>query len=177
MQNKDSKSALSVKETVLFAVFGTLMFCSKLIMEALPNIHLLGMFTILFTIVFRKKALIPIYVYAFICGLYAGFSTWWVPHLYIWTVLWGMTMLLPKRMPKTVACIVYPVVCCLHGLLYGVLYAPAQALFFGLSFKSTVAWVIAGFPFDLMHGIGNLFAGMLIVPLSALLKKALNAKV
>ena len=42
---------------VLFAMFAALMFCSKIIMEALPNIHLLGMLTMLMTVVFRKKAL------------------------------------------------------------------------------------------------------------------------
>ena len=157
-------------------MLGAIMFCSKILMEALPNVHLLGMFTMLFAIVFRKKALIPIYVYALLCGIYAGFDTWWVPHLYIWTILWGITMLLPKKMPKPVSMIVYPAVCCLHGLLYGVLYAPAQALFFGLSFKSTIAWIVAGFPFDLIHGIGNLFAGTLVLPLSILLKKAIKTQ-
>ena len=52
-----------MRETVIFAMLGALMYASKIVMEALPNIHLLGMFTIVFTIVFRKKALIPIYVY------------------------------------------------------------------------------------------------------------------
>ena len=51
-----------VFELVLFAMLGALMFCSKIIMEVLPNIHLLGMFTVTFTLVFRSKALIPIYV-------------------------------------------------------------------------------------------------------------------
>ena len=48
---------------VIFSMLGTIMFCSKIIMEVLPNIHLLGMFTMVFTVAFRKKALIPIYVY------------------------------------------------------------------------------------------------------------------
>lgn len=159
---------------VLFAMFGALMFCSKVIMEALPNIHLLGMFTVVFTIIFRKKALIPIYVYVFLNGLYAGFTMWWVPYLYVWTVLWAVTMLLPQKMPKRVACVVYPIVCGLHGLAFGLLYAPVQALFFGLNFEQTVAWVIAGLPFDVTHAVGNLAAGILIVPLSELLKKLLK---
>ena len=159
---------------VLFAMFGTLMFCSKILMEALPNIHLVGMFIVLFTVVFRAKALIPIYIYVVLVGGYGGFSPWWVPNLYIWTVLWGVTMLLPRNMPKKVAAVVYPVVCALHGLLYGVLYAPAQALLFGLTFKGAVAWVVAGLPFDAMHGLGNLLSGVLILPLSELLKKALK---
>lgn len=168
------RRTLRIQELVLFAMLGTLMFCSKVIMEALPNIHLLGMFTMVYTLVFRKKALIPIYVYVMLNGLYAGFSMWWLPYLYIWTILWGVTMLLPKKMPKKVACVVYPAVCCLHGLAFGTLYAPAQALMFGLSGKQMIAWIIAGLPWDLVHGIGNLCAGLLIVPLSDLMKKLLR---
>ena len=153
----------------VFAMLGTVMFCSKIIMETLPNIHLLGMLTMAYTVAFRKKALIPIYLYVILNGLYAGFNVWWVPYLYIWTVLWAVTMLLPRRMPKGVKCVVYPIVCCLHGLTFGILYAPAQALLFKMSFQATVAWIASGFVFDLLHGIGNLFAGLLIVPLSELL--------
>ena len=157
-------------------MLGTVMFCSKIIMEVLPNIHLLGMLTMTYTLVFRKKALIPIYVYVMVNGLYAGFAAWWVSYLYIWTVLWAITMLLPKRMPQKVKYIVYPAVCCLHGLVFGILYAPAQALLFGLNFKQMIAWIIAGFPMDILHGIGNLFAGLLIVPLSQLLTKLMKQR-
>ena len=77
-------------------MLGTLMFCSKIIMEAFPNIHLLGMFVMTYTIVFRRRALVPIYLFVALTGLYAGFAFWWLPYLYIWTVLWGVTMLLPR---------------------------------------------------------------------------------
>ncbi len=155
----------------LFAMLGTLMFCSKIIMEFLPNIHLLGMLTMVYTIVFRKKALLPIYIYVMINGLYAGFSVWWIPYTYVWTILWALTMLLPRNMPKKVAIIVYPVVCGLHGFAFGTLYAPAQALMFGFNFEQTIAWIIAGLPWDAVHGIGNLAVGILIVPFSELLRK------
>ena len=156
---------------VVFAMLGTVMFCSKVIMEFLPNIHLLGMFTMVFTLVFRKKALIPIYLCVLITALYSGFTMWWIPYLYVWTVLWGITMLLPKNMPKKLAFVIYPVICGLHGLAFGILYAPTQALFFGFNFKQTVAWVISGLPFDAVHAVGNFCAGLLIVPLTELLKK------
>ena len=156
---------------VLFSMLGTIMFCSKIIMEALPNIHLLGMFTMTYTVVFRKKALIPIYLYVMLNGLYAGFNMWWMPYLYIWTILWAITMLLPKRMPKKVKCVVYPIVCGIHGFAFGTLYAPAQAIMFGMNFETMLAWIIAGLPWDIIHGIGNFFAGMLVVPLSELIEK------
>lgn len=156
---------------VVFAMLGTIMFCSKLLMEFLPNIHLLGMLTMTYTLVFRKRALIPIYVYVMLNGLFAGFSMWWLPYLYVWTILWAVTMLLPKHMPKKVQYVVYPVVCALHGLAFGVLYAPVQALMFGMNAKQMLAWIVAGLPWDAVHGIGNLAVGILIVPLSELLKR------
>lgn len=157
-------------------MMATLMFCSKILMEALPNIHLLGMLTVTYTVVLRKKALIPIYVYVLLNGLYGGFSMWWVPYLYIWTILWAVTMMLPKNMPKKIACVVYPAVCGLHGFLFGILYSPAQALMFGLDFEQTIAWITAGLPFDALHGVGNLIAGLLIFPVSEFLKKLFTRK-
>ncbi len=163
--SEQNKKLLSVKETVLFAMLGTIMFVSKILLEILPNIHLLAMFTTLYTVVFRKKALIPIYVYVFINGLWSGFATWWIPYTYIWTVLWGIVMLLPKNMPPKVSVIVYPIVCGLHGLMFGTLYAPAQALLFGLSFKQMLLWIVAGLPWDVIHAVGNIAGGLLVYPL------------
>ena len=80
-------------------------------------------------------------------------------------------MLLPKQMPKKAAYVVYPAVCALHGFAFGMLYAPAQALFFGLNFEQTVAWIIAGLPFDALHGVGNLCTGLLIIPTAELLRR------
>ena len=78
-------------------------------------------------------------------------------------------MLLPKNMPRRVAVPVYMAVCGLHGFAYGTLYAPAQALFFGYTPAQTLAWIATGLPFDALHGLGNLAAGVLIIPLRDLL--------
>lgn len=147
------------------------MVASDLAMEMLPNIHLIGVFIVAETVVYRKKALYPIYVYVMLSGLFAGFALWWIPYLYVWTVLWGAVMLLPKQMSKKVRPVVYMAVCGLHGLLFGVIYAPAQALLFGLNFKQMVAWIVAGLPFDAIHGVSNLICGLLICPLIAILHK------
>ena len=52
---------LTTKELTIFSMLGALMYASKIIMELVPNIHLLGVFTIAFTVVYRKKALYPIF--------------------------------------------------------------------------------------------------------------------
>ena len=162
---------LTIREMAIFSMLGALMYVSKVIMEWAPNIHLLGVFTVAFTVVYRAKALYPIYIYVLLNGMFSAFATWWIPYLYIWTVLWGITMLLPKKMPKPVAVVVYSVVNALHGYGFGILYAPGQALLFGLSFEGMIAWIIAGFPFDIIHGTSNLICGLLIVPIVLVLQR------
>ncbi len=163
---------LTIKEIAVFGMLGGVMYVSKMIMELLPNIHLLGVFIVAFTVVYRQKALYIIYTYVFLNGIFSGFAAWWIPYLYVWTVLWAAVMLLPKNMPKKVQPIVYMAACAAHGFLFGTLYAPAQAILFGLSFQGMVAWIIAGLPWDFMHGISNFFCGILIMPLVYALRNA-----
>ena len=163
---------LNIKEIALFGMLGALMYASKMALEILPNVHLLAVFIMAETVVYRQKALYPIYTFVFITGLLNGFSIWWWPYLYIWTVLWCAGMLLPKEMPKKVAPVVYMVVCALHGFLYGTLYSPYQALMFHLDFKGMVSWIIAGLPYDAIHGVSNFFCALLVVPLISVMKQA-----
>lgn len=163
---------LTVREIAIFAMLGAVMFASKLLMEFAPNIHLLGTFTVAFTVVYRRKALYPIYTYVLLNGLFYGFAAWWIPYLYVWTILWGAVMFLPKKMPKKIQPVVYMSVCAAHGFLFGTLYAPAQAVIYGLSFKGMVAWIIAGLPWDCIHGVSNFLCGILILPIASALRLA-----
>lgn len=168
MRNSDSASK-RVFELVLFSMLGALMLASDIAMEAFPNIHIVGMLSIAFTAVFRFKALIPIYVYVFLTGLIYGFAFWWVAYLYVWLILWGMTMLIPRRTPKALCAVLYPTVCALHGLLFGALNAPLYAIAYGMGFDGMIAWIVSGLGFDLVHCLGNLGFGLLILPLSELM--------
>ena len=158
-------------DLLVFTMLGVIMLISKLLMEALPNFHLIDTLITAYTIVYRKDALKPIYIFVFLFGLVYSFGIWWIPYLYIWTILWAMVMLLPKNMKPKVAVPVYMIISGLHGLLYGTLYAPAQALLYGYDFKTMVAWIIAGLPFDAMHAVGNVVLGLLIVPIATALRK------
>lgn len=170
-QSKSRRLHKSLVHLVVFAMFGAMMFCSTLIMEGLPNIHPLAMFIIVLTVVYRGKALIPLYIYIILSGLRWGFGLAWVPYLYVWLPLWGVIMLLPRTLHAKWRAVIYPAVAILHGLLFGVLYAPAQALLFGLDFRQTLSWVAMGFAFDITHAVGNGVIGLLALPMSELLLK------
>lgn len=162
-------------------MFGAIMYVSRVILAVLPNIHLLGMLVMTLTVVFRVKALIPIYIYVMLEGILSGFALWWYPYLYVWTVLWALTMLIPKRTPRKLMFVLFPVLCALHGFSFGILYAPMQAFLYGYNFEQTLIWIAKGSLFDITHGISNIFAGMLVLPFSELIyllvyKKELYSK-
>ena len=163
---------LTIKEMTVFSMLGAIMYASKVIMEVAPNVHLLGAFIVAFTVVYRKKALYPIYVFVLLTGLFNGFNAWWLPYLYIWAVLWAVVMLLPRKLPKMWQPIIYMSVSAMHGFLYGVLYAPVQALVYGLNLEGTLAWIATGLPWDMIHGVSNFFCGILIVPIISVLRLA-----
>jgi len=177
------KQRLTVYELTLFALLGCLMFTSKFLMAAIPNVKLIALSIAAITIVFRVRALFPIYVYVALEGVVYGFTPWWIPYLYIWLPLWGAVMLVSKFMPDDIYqkkntkkivffTVAYMVVCAAHGYLFGTMWAPAQAIMFHLNFKGTIAWIIAGLPFDMIHGTANFFICSLVIPLAALIKRA-----
>ena len=164
-----------MQELVIFALLGTIMFISDQLMEFLPNIHILGLLIVTYTLIFRVKAVIPIYVYVFLSGVFAGFASWWIPYLYVWTVLWAVTLLLPKNLiNKKTGYIVYPAVCFLHQLAFGILYAPNDALFLNLRGEALLGWIITGTTFNIVPALANMLLGIFTIRLTKLLKKVLK---
>jgi hypothetical protein len=109
-------------------------------------------------------------------GILFGGLLWWFPYLYIWTILWAAVMLIPKRLPRPLVFILAHIAVTLHGLAFGTLYAPAQALMFGLDLEGTIAWIVAGLPFDALSAVGNAATGILILPLSDTLFALLRSR-
>ncbi|MBQ2719339.1 MAG: hypothetical protein IJF73_04645 [Clostridia bacterium] len=158
------------RDTALFAMLGAMMLASKLVMEVLPNVHLLALFVGALTAVYRWRALIPLYVYVLLDGLIHAFSPWWIPYLYIFLPLFFGFLAIPRRAPHWLKAILYPTVAGLHGLLFGLLYAPFEALLYGLdSWEKVAAWLSAGLVFDVTHAVSNAVFGTLILPFSRLL--------
>jgi len=165
-------STRKVKDLSIFAMLATIILVSQVALAAIPGVQLVGMLIASISVAYKKRALIPIYAFALLFCLYWGFFPWNLPYFYIWLPLWGLFMLAEKAaLPPKTRRFVYAALCSLFGLLFGVLYAPAQALLFGLNLEQTVAWVIAGIPTSITTAASNFAAGLLIIPLSDLMKK------
>ena len=162
---------IKLRELVVLTVFGVIIFLSKLLLEFLPNFHLITMFIITLTVVYKAKALISINIFVFLTIFLNGLNLWTIPYLYIWLYPFILTLILPKRLSDKASFVLYIIIAVSHGFLYGTLYAPFQSLAFGLNFKATIAWIITGLPWDFAHGVYNGLISVLILPLTKLLKK------
>lgn len=114
-----------------------------------------------------KKALFPIYVFVLLEGIFWGFGSWWIMYLYIWAVLWGITMLCRRNDSS----ITWAIINGAYGLSFGALCSITQGVMFGIG--SGFAYFISGIPFDIAHCIGNFFTALFLYkPLTILLSKA-----
>jgi hypothetical protein len=155
-------------------MFASLTLASQIAMRGVPGVQTVGVFVAVMTLVYRKRALIPIYVFVLLFLLYYGFLPWNLPYLYIWLPLWGAFMLAGSRPLRRLSAkprmLLYMSLCGLYGLSFGVLYAPSWALANNLNLAQITAWVIAGLPTDITHAVNNLAMGVMIAPLSDLLR-------
>ena len=158
---------MPVRKITRIALLSAILYVSKVALEFLPNVELVSLLTVLYTLVFGKEAFLIVTVFNLFELIQWGFGTWWVSYLYVWPLLVLITLLL-KRVIKE-EFLIWSVVSGLFGLIFGSLFAivylpvdPAYAL----------AYWISGLPWDVWHGVCN-FVLMLVIgkPLYLLLKK------
>ena len=165
------KVLLTVYEVAVFGMLGALMMASDILMNIIPNVHLVGVMIVVLTVVYRWKALFPIYIYVLLIGLYEGAGLWFT-YCYVWAILWGMVMLLPKRMSAWLAPIAYALVCGIHGFAFGFFLIPYQMALVNFTFRQALVWWQFGFfTADIPHGIGNLVGSTLVVPMVTLIRR------
>ena len=71
----------------LMGVLTALLFMGQVIMSFLPNIEIISLLIILYTIFFGRKVFWMIYVFVFLEGFLYGFGMWFFNYLYVWTIL------------------------------------------------------------------------------------------
>ena len=150
----------------LFGILGGLTFAAKFVMSGLPNIEPSSLMVMLFAVVFGWKGLFPTYVYVALEMLIFGINTWSLPYLYIWLILF----IVARMMGNMTHPLSWALLSGVFGLLFGVLSLPAHWAMSG--FAASLAWVISGIPYDVLHCAGNfVIALVLFVPMRRLLER------
>lgn len=166
--NSLSSQAGKAREIVIFGLLGGLLIAVQVGIAFLPNIELVSLLVIVYTLAFGLKALYPVYVFVLAQGLIYGFGLWFVNYLYIWAML--VFIILPLR--KSESPLLFAVISGAYGLCFGALCA-IPYLFIGGP-GSAIAYWVNGIPFDIVHCAGNFAAALLLLqPLLKLAKKYL----
>ena len=148
----------------LMGLLTALLFMGQVIMSFLPNIEIISLLVILYTIFFGRKVFWMIYVFVFLEGFLYGFGMWFFNYLYVWTVL-ALAAMAMKRLKHPLW---WALLSGLFGLAFGLLCAPVYIAVGGVEYA--FAWWISGLPFDYPHAIGNFVIALcLFVPLRKLL--------
>jgi len=140
----------------LLGLLGALLVGVQFVMSYLPNLEMVSLLVILFTHVFGKKVLFPIYIFVLLEGLLYGFTTWWTTYLYIWTILAGIAWFFRKVESP----LMWAVISGAFGLCFGALCEIPFWIIGGWRLALT-AW-IAGIPFDLVHCAGNFVVALVL---------------
>ena len=161
---------MSVRKLTRIALLSAILYVSKLVLDFLPNVELVSLLTILYTLVFGKEAVLIITVFNLFQIIQWGIGSWTIGYLYVWPLLCLITLLLQKIIKEEF--MIWSIVSGLFGLIFGSLFAlvylpvdPAYALTY---------W-ISGLPWDVWHAGWN-FVLMLILgkPLYRVLKRMKN---
>ncbi len=157
---------MSVQKLTRIALLSAILYVSKLALDFLPNIELVSLLTILYTLVFGKEALLIVTVFNLFQIIQWGIGSWTISYLYTWPLLCLLTLLLKKLIKEEF--IIWSIVSGIFGLLFGSLFAlvyipvdPAYALSY---------WIM-GLPWDVWHAAWNF---VLMLALGKPLYKVLN---
>lgn len=157
---------LQTKDIVIIGMMTAMMEAAKLSLAAVPNVELISLLIILFTLFFEQKVVYVIGAFILVEGLLYGFGVWWVMYLYAWPLLALVTWLFRKQESVWI----FSMISGVFGLLFGTMCS-IPYLFIG-GWKMAFSWWIAGIPYDLIHGVSNFIICMvLFVPMRRIMNK------
>lgn len=156
---------ITVKDIVTIGMMTAMLEAAKAALMALPNIEIVSLLIILFTLYWKEKIIYALAAFILIEGMMFGFGVWWVTYLYVWPLLAFVTWIFRKQESAWV----FAFLSGIFGLLFGGLCSIPY--FFIGGWKMAFSWWIAGIPYDLIHGVSNF---ILCIVLFTPMKRIMN---
>ena len=143
---------------------------SKLALDMLPNIEVVTLLFIVYTIFYGRKTILLAIGFTAIECLLKGFNIWSFMYLYIWPLL---IIIVFYANSKKVGYVFYCILSGFFGLFFG-MFCSIPYLFIG-GWSMAVTWWIAGIPYDIIHCICNFVLCLLLFkPLCNIMSKAMS---
>lgn len=148
-------------------VLTALLFAGQVVMSFLPNLEIVSLLIILYTIFFGKKVFWMIYGFVFLEGFLYGFGMWWFQYLYLWSILAVVALFFRSN----TSALFWSILSGFFGLSFGALCTLPYLIAGGPA--AAFSYWVSGLGFDLIHCIGNVVLCLVLFkPLYALLQKA-----
>ena len=87
---------MKTKELVTIAILAALLYIVQVAFSFLPNIELVSLLILIYTLVFDKMTLKIIAVFIILEGVQWGFGLWWWSYIYVWPILYFVVRWLKK---------------------------------------------------------------------------------
>lgn len=147
-------------------VLTALLFAGQVVMSFLPNLEIVSLLIILYTIFFGKKVFWMIYGFVLLEGFLYGFGMWWFQYLYLWSILAVISMFFRSNTSP----LFWSILSGFFGLSFGALCTLPYLIAGGPA--AAFSYWVSGLGFDLIHCIGNVVLCLVLFkPLYALLQK------
>lgn len=147
-------------------VLTALLFAGQVVMSFLPNLEIVSLLIILYTIFFGKKVFWMIYGFVLLEGFLYGFGMWWFQYLYLWSILAVISMFFRSNTSP----LFWSILSGFFGLSFGALCTLPYLIAGGPA--AVFSYWVSGLGFDLIHCIGNVVLCLVLFkPLYALLQK------
>lgn len=148
---------MSIYKLTRIALLSAILYVSKVALEFLPNVELVSLLVILYTLVFGKETFLTVTVFNLFELIQWGFGTWWFSYLYVWPLLCLITLILNKLIKEEI--LVWAIVSGCFGLIFGSLFA---IVYIPINLSYALTYWISGLPWDVWHGVCN-FILMLVL--------------
>jgi len=156
---------MRIKDIVIIGMMSAILIAVQFFLGFLPNVEIVSLLIILFTLILGRKTFYIIYVFVVMEGFLYGFGLWWINYLYVWTALFIIVLIFSKQR----APFFWAIVSGSYGLSFGALCSIPYFITGGL--PTGFAYWVSGIPFDLIHGIFNFIVTLILFhPLYLLLE-------
>jgi energy-coupling factor transport system substrate-specific component len=140
----------TVKDVVVIAFLSAVLTVGKLSLAAVPNVEVVSLLFILYTVVFGwRYGLLTAVVFATTEILIWGLGLWTIGYYLIWPMLVLLTTMMPANFRNLLG---YTLLSGAFGLFFGLFFAIYTAPLLNIS-----VWVywLNGIMFDVIHMVGN----------------------
>ena len=163
-----SNHGVSAKNVTYLGISLAILEASKLALDMLPNIEVVTLLFIVYTIFYGRNTILVEIGFTTIECFLKGFNVWSVMYLYIWPLLIILVFYANKH---KVGYVFYCILSGFFGLFFG-MFCSIPYLFIG-GWSMAVTWWIAGIPYDIIHCVSNFILCLLLFkPLCAIMRKA-----